>query len=235
VTTSSERVYIEIQRQIINGDLQMGARLGEVELAESLETSRTPIREALRRLAADGLVEIQSNRGARVASWTSKDVNEIFVLRALLEGHGASMAASRITDGELAHLEELHAEMDRLIPEREGPAVGTLNTIHRQFHEAILDAAHSPRLTNLVSAVVQMPLTQRTFRRYTEEGIRRSRIHHRELLSALRAHDPDWAAAVMHAHLHSARMEVLSWPATTEADANAESNDRWIADWTTER
>jgi DNA-binding GntR family transcriptional regulator len=165
VATSSERAYIEIQRQIINGDLQMGAHLGEVELAEALETSRTPIREALRRLAADGLVEVESNRGARVASWTSKDVNEIFVLRALLEGHGASLAASRITDDELEHLEALHAEMDRLIPEREGPAVGTLNTIHREFHDGIIEAAHSPRLTNLVSAVVQMPLALRTFRR----------------------------------------------------------------------
>jgi DNA-binding GntR family transcriptional regulator len=225
LTTSSERAYIEIQRQIINGELPMGAHLGEVELAESLETSRTPIREALRRLAADGLVEIQSNRGARVASWTSKDVNEIFVLRALLEGHGASLAAARITDDELEHLEELYAEMDRLLPERDGPGVGRLNTVHREFHEGILEAAHSPRLTNLVSAVVQMPLIQRTFRRYTEEGIRRSRIHHRELLSALRARDPDWAAAVMHAHLHSARMEVLSWPATTEADAKAADGD----------
>jgi DNA-binding GntR family transcriptional regulator len=225
VTTSSERAYIEIQRQIINGDLPMGARLGEVELAESLEASRTPIREALRRLVADGLVEIQSNRGARVASWTSKDVNEIFVLRALLEGHGASLAAARITDQELAHLEELCAEMDRLIPEREGPGVGRLNTIHREFHDGILAAARSPRLTNLVSAVVQMPLTQRTFRRYTEEGIHRSRIHHHELLSALNAHDQAWAAAVMHAHLHSARKEVLSWPATTEADAKVDRND----------
>jgi DNA-binding GntR family transcriptional regulator len=189
----------------------MGARLGEAELASLLNISRTPIREALRRLSADGLVELESNRGARVASWTPQDIDEIFVLRALLESHGASLAAPLISDDEIAALEQLCEEMESLVDQREGTGVERLNETNRQFHDRILNASGNSRLPSLVSSVVQMPLALRTFSRYSDEAMRRSCNHHRELVAAFRARNPDWAGAVMHAHIMAARFEVACW------------------------
>lgn len=211
MATASERAYEELRRLILSGDLQMGARLGEVELASSLNISRTPIREALRRLAADGLVEVESNRGARVVSWTDEDIDEIFVLRSLLESHGAALAARSISDEDIDGLEQLCGDMEALIPERCGSGIEQLNDLNREFHARILVASGSARLPGLVASVVQMPLAQRTFSRYSDEAMARSAHHHRELVAAFRARNPAWARAVMEAHIQAARFEVACW------------------------
>lgn len=220
MATSSDRAYEELRRAILHGEFEMGARLGEVELASFLNISRTPIREALRRLAADGLVELESNRGARVASWTAEDIDETFVLRALLESHGASLAAERIDNAEIETLEALCEEMEQLVGEREGPGLDRLNEANREFHNRILAASGSARLPALVSSVVQMPIALRTFRRYSEEAMRRSSNHHRELVAAFRARSSTWAEAVMHAHIMAARHEVACWH-VEDAEASA--------------
>lgn len=198
----------------------MGARLGEVELASFLNISRTPIREALRRLGADGLVELESNRGARVASWTAEDIDETFVLRALLESHGASLAAPLIEDAEIDALEELCAEMEALVDQRDGAGLDRLNEANREFHNRIIAASGSARLPGLVSSIVQMPIALRTFRRYSDEAMRRSSNHHRELVAAFRARNSSWAGAVMHAHVMAARFEVACWQ-LQDAEASA--------------
>lgn len=209
--TSSDRAYLALRRSILQGEFEMGARLGEVELASVLNISRTPIREALRRLGADGLVELESNRGARVASWTAEDIDEIFVLRALLESHGAALAAPIIEAEEIDELERLCTEMEKLIDERGGAGVERLNESNREFHDRILRASGSARLPGLVSSVVQMPLALRTFSRYSDDAVRRSCNHHRELVAAFRANDSTWAGAVMQAHIMAARFEVARW------------------------
>lgn len=211
MATSSDRAYEALRQAILHGEFEMGARLGEAELASFLNISRTPIREALRRLGADGLVELESNRGARVASWTSDDIDEIFVLRALLESHGASLAAPLIDDQALDTLEALCHEMEELVGERDGSGVERLNSANREFHDLILRASGTHRLPLLVSSVIQMPLALRTFSRYSDEAMRRSANHHRELVAALRARNHSWAAAVMHAHIMAARFEVACW------------------------
>lgn len=189
----------------------MGARLGEVELASFLGISRTPVREALRKLGADGLVELESNRGARVAAWTDDDIDEIFVLRSILESHGAALAAPRVDDDTLTKLEGLCAKMESVIAERVGDWIDHLTDANTEFHSTILAVSGSPRLPSLVSSVVQMPLALRTFSRYSDAALRRSMEHHRELASALTARDPIWAESVMRSHIQAARFEVSCW------------------------
>ena len=96
MTRAVDRVYSHIREAIIDGRYGPGARLGEVEIAELTRTSRTPVREALRQLEMEGLVEVLPHRGARVYEWSAEDLEEIYDLRMVLEAMAASRAASRI-------------------------------------------------------------------------------------------------------------------------------------------
>src|SRR3712207_4745843 len=96
---------------IMGGDLTPGARLGEVELADRLDVSRTPVREALSRLAAEGLVEIQPNRGARVATWTVAELEGVFDLRSTLEPQLTAFAVPNATPADLDELDDLAQRM----------------------------------------------------------------------------------------------------------------------------
>jgi DNA-binding GntR family transcriptional regulator len=194
-----------LRRAILYGDYERGSRLGEVELAAALGVSRTPVREALRRLSADGLVEVLPNRGARVVQWADEDLNDIYELRALLEGYGAARAAERILPEALAALDDLCNEMSYVSSPGPGRDLDRLTELNSQFHGLILQTANSRRLESMMSAVVQVPLVLRTFHRYSEQALRRSQGHHRELVSALSARDPEWARSVMSSHVHAAR------------------------------
>ena len=107
MSSAAEKAYEAIRDGIVGGVLPVGGRLREEELAGSIGVSRTPVREALRRLDAEGLVEFSPRRGAQVASWSDQDLDEIFGLRAVLESYGASLAATRIGGDALAELAEL--------------------------------------------------------------------------------------------------------------------------------
>src|SRR5713226_2530768 len=90
---ATDTAYEAVRQMILSGEAEAGSRLGEAELAETLGLSRTPVREALQRLGADGLVDVLPHRGARVARWTRDDLAEIFELRSLLEPYAAARAA----------------------------------------------------------------------------------------------------------------------------------------------
>lgn len=209
-----------LRAAILSGDLEPGARLGEVELAERLGVSRTPVREALRDLAADGLVEVLPNRGARVAQWSTADLDEIYELRALLESHGAARAATRIAPAETDVLEKLCNDMDACVRRGRKRDLDRITALNAEFHRRIVDAAGSPRLAGLMSTVVQVPLVVRTFHRYSAEAMARSLGHHRELVAALRAEDAEWARSVMSSHVHAARAVLVEHHRDSDADAS---------------
>lgn len=207
MSTSGQDAYATIRERIIAGEYAMGNRLGEVELATTLGVSRTPIREALRRLSADGLVEIEANRGARVALWTSADLDEIYELRGMLEGHAATRAASRVTAEDLADLEELCEQMDRAVAAgiTQSRNLDLLVDGNREFHARIMSVASNARLHRLTDLLFQVPLSIHTYRHYSADELARSMRHHREILRALQHGDGQWAGAVMRAHIHAAR------------------------------
>jgi DNA-binding GntR family transcriptional regulator len=188
----------------------MGARLGEVELAEHLGVSRTPVREALRRLAADGLVELQPNKGARVRSWSLAQLEDIHALRVLLEGHAASLAAETVTEDEVAELRDLCRQMERAGGAGDLDAVTTVNG---EFHSQILRISRSSRLPMIYGSLAQVPLTFRTFRQYSPRALERSMTQHRDIVDALELGDPSWAKASMECHILSGRHETGAWVA----------------------
>ncbi len=209
-TPSTERTYAEIRNRIMSGRLLPGSRLVEVDLAVELAVSRTPVREALRRLAAEGLVEVLPNRGATVRSWTDRELHDIYQSRAELESLAASLATDRMDDTVLAQLEHLCDAMEAcgIEPDRDGR--DRLTELNTQFHDAIRTAANSPTLTSMIHGVAQLPLVRATFHRYSREDLERSRHHHREMVAAFRAGDGDWAAAVTKAHVLAARASLTN-------------------------
>jgi DNA-binding GntR family transcriptional regulator len=203
--TSGERALEALRELILSAELAPGSRLGEVELAERLGVSRTPVREALTRLAAEGLVEIVANRGARVATWTVAELDGVFDLRASLEPQLTGFAVPNATADDVADLDDLANRM--LEVGRPGPRqdLDALVPLNRAFHDRLIALAAHPTLATALAAAIHPPIVRRNFHAYDEDSLRRSLGHHLEIVAAARAGDPAWAQAVMTAHISNAR------------------------------
>lgn len=209
MSNAVDRAYEIIRDDILAGRLAPGQRLREEELTRQTGVSRTPVREALRRLESDGYTVVEANRGASVPIYSKRDVDEIYGLRALLEGHAARRAATRITPEQIGELERLIEAMKREMGQQKGPsnieAQMRRTTLDRAFHEIILSAADNNRLYSLVSQLAQVALTVRTFARYDPDDELRAIENLSEVVRALKTGHPDWAEATIRSHVHNAR------------------------------
>ncbi len=214
--TSSERTLGEVRELILDGRLAAGSRLGEAELAERLGVSRTPVREALSRLAAEGLVEIVPNRGARVSSWTVAELEGVFQLRAALEPQLTALAVPRAAASDIAALDELAGTMLAVGSPGRGRDLDALFPLNREFHGRLVALADHPAMAGALAAAVHAPIVLRNFHTYDDASLRRSLAHHVEIVAAIRAGDPAWAQAVMTAHIHNARAVMVRAAAQAE-------------------
>lgn len=206
---SAERAAREVREAILDGRYEPGQKLNEADVAESLGMSRTPVREALRRLAAEGLVSLPANRGARVSEYSSAELDRIFVLRAHIEGVAARAAAERAGPddvAELARLAQAIADEARSGPE---PDLRSIYRLNRDFHSILVELASTASLSQIVQALVHTSILMRTYRAFDARAMERSVCHHLELVDAIGAGDPDWAESVMRSHLLSARSALL--------------------------
>ncbi len=203
MSKASDRAYQQIRAMILSGELPSGAQIGETRLAERCGVSRTPVREALRRLESDLLVRRSGSQRSFVADWSVDDIEDSFVLRGMLEAHAAERAATRLTIGSLTLLRACN-EAIRIAVEAKDPDVPAFLEANRQFHALILEAAASPRLATLLALVMEQPIIQRTARHYDRDNLLRSWREHDELLAAFAAHDGAWARGLMSAHIRRA-------------------------------
>ena len=200
--------YDTVREAILNGDFKPGERLPEQALVRLCGCSRTPVREALRRLAADHYVVVSSNQGAQVRNWDEEDIDELFDLRALLEGSAASRAATRIDPEALRRLTKKLDDLDDALnndamPEKQ--KISEFLSHNSEFHGIVVRAANSPRLESLLSNLIEQAIVVHTAQNSSMERIRESQRHHRELVDALRAKNEVWAKAVMTNHIYAAR------------------------------
>jgi DNA-binding GntR family transcriptional regulator len=203
--TSAERALATLRDLIMGGELAPGARLGEVELADRLGVSRTPVREALSRLAAEGLVEIAPNRGARVVTWTVAELEGVFDLRAVLEPQLTAHAVPNAAAADVEELDALARRMHEVGTPGPGQDLDALVPLNRAFHDRLVALAAHPTLATALAAAIHPPIVRRNFLTYDEASLRRSLAHHSEIVAALRAGDPEWARAVMTSHIANAR------------------------------
>jgi DNA-binding GntR family transcriptional regulator len=192
-----------IRAHLLSGAAKAGEQLTEGQLAQIAGVSRTPVREAVRRLEDEGLLVRSDTKRLFVADWSRDDIEEMFTLRQMLECHAAERAARRMTRSEAARLEAVNHQLKAAI-EQPTPDVARFLEANRAFHEAIIAAAASPRLGQMLARLVEAPVLLRTARTYSREELRQSARDHDELIAAFAAHDPDWARAVMGSHLRRA-------------------------------
>jgi DNA-binding GntR family transcriptional regulator len=205
VTRASERAAGAVRELILHGEFAAGARLGEAELAERLGVSRTPVREALTRLAAEGLVEIVPNRGARVSSWTVAELEEVFDLRAALEPRLTALAVPHASAEDVDELEALAEEMLAVGGPGPGQDLDAIVPLNRAFHGRLVALAGHPAMAGALAGAIHAPIVLRNFHAYDDASLRRSLGHHLEIVAAVLAGDSVWAQAVMTAHIHNAR------------------------------
>ena len=214
-----ERAYRTIRDGIVSGAYRPGAHLTAQGLAAASGISRTPVREAMRRLHAEGLISFIPNRGAFVTHLDERDIFKIYDLRVVLEGYAAEAAAREGTPAQIDALAALAEEMARAIELPPAPAIDRVAQLNSEFHKLIVIAAASPRLETALASIVEMPLVLRTFRRYSQDELRRSATQHLELVEALRARDGLWARSVMSSHILAGRNTLLRSLAPADEDA----------------
>src|SRR5580692_2955523 len=166
-----ERAYRTIRDGIVSGAYRPGAHLTAQGLAATSGISRSPVREAMRRLHSEGLIRFIANRGAFVTHLDERDIFKIYDLRVVLEGYAAEAAAKEGADAQIEDLEALAQEMAGAVELPAALAIDRVAQLNNEFHKLIVTAAANPRLETALASIVEMPLVLRTFRRYSQEEL----------------------------------------------------------------
>ena len=200
VATVEAAVTDRVRRAILTGELPPGTRMLQAELAQRMAVSITPIRAALRNLAAEGLIHIEARRAVSVHRPSAEELREVFEIRTLLEPVSVKKAAKRITDAELAQAEALLDGMDA------AETTGEWDVLNRDFHALLVAASGSPRLTTIMLNLLSLAtIGIRSADVLNDERMREANEEHRQILAACRARDPEAARAMTLRHLQSTR------------------------------
>jgi DNA-binding GntR family transcriptional regulator len=168
--------------------------------------SRTPVREAFRKLQSDGLVRSVPHTGVVVCEFSPREADEIFALRALLESYCARLAAERITKEDVAFLRKL-AEEHMAEAARPSPDLDRITQLNADYHTTLYNASGNARLASILAMLMEPTLVLRTFQHYSPEALRRSAREHMQLAEMLGSRFADGAEALMKVHVLAARHE----------------------------
>ncbi|WP_063710317.1 GntR family transcriptional regulator [Bradyrhizobium sp. STM 3843] len=191
---------------LLDGEITPGARIPERDLCERLQISRTPLREALKVLAAEGLVQLLPHRGSRAAKLTDKDVRDLFEVCQGLEALAGELACERITDSEIEQIAATHAAMVQHF--REGDLIQYYRG-NRAIHEAIVTGARNPTLAGLYASVTARIRRARYVTPMTPQRWALAVQEHEAILNALQRRDGVSLSHILRTHLRHKREEVL--------------------------
>lgn len=197
-----EQVAERLRTRIFSHELAPGSWIDEQALAEEYGISRTPLREALKVLAAEGLVQLKPRRGCYVAALSEQDLDDIFPVMALLEGQCARLAVARALPADVGRLEAIHEELERHAADRDADGFFDAN---QRFHDALQNLAGNRWLRQLIDETRQFIKLTRRDSLNLEGRLKQSLVEHRAILAAIRQGDAEEAGRRMHAHLLSGR------------------------------
>lgn len=201
---AADTAYEAILGLIVRGEVQGGERLREQSLAEAARVSRTPVRQALNRLAAEGVVRLSRHKGAEVVSLTDEDTLALLEVRARFEPYATGLAVPNLLEDDLDRLAEINDRMLALIDADDVQPL-ELGRLNNEFHGVFVHRCGNRHLAAAINSLLLPATVARTFGRYSPAALRRSVQHHDELLESSRAGDAAWAESVMRTHILAAR------------------------------
>jgi DNA-binding GntR family transcriptional regulator len=191
---------------IDSGELAPGTRLNEIELCNTMGVSRTPLREAIRSLATEGLIELQPNRGAIVSIVSQEDVTEILPIMASLEGLGGRLAAMHMDQSKIAQVRKIH---DQMISHYKNNEVAEYFETNRLIHELITEGSGNQTLVDTINSLSAKVRRARFTAQMTQESWDKAVSEHEEMIAALEAQDPDRLEAILVQHIETKRATIL--------------------------
>lgn len=198
-----DEVAAQLRERIFAGELAPGSFLDEVQLAEQLKISRTPLREALKVLTVEGLVRHEPRRGCFVNEVTEQDLDEIFPVIALLEGRCAYEAARNATDADLEALDEMHQKLAR---HAKAKRINDYYAANFAIHEAIIALAGNRWLAMVIGDLRKIVKLARLQQLHAPGRLDQSLSEHMAVFAAMKARDPEGAEAAMRTHLQRQRV-----------------------------
>ncbi len=206
-TPVRERAYEYLKSSVLSGHFNPGERLTEEHLAKKLGVSRTPVREALHKLESEGLIKPLETRGFMVSYDSIDEVEELFEIRALLEGHALRIISGKICERDLEQLNGFIEKAEEALRKKRIDEVFKWNT---KFHDLLHDmVAEKRRLHRLMVNVRKYALRYRKDTLQYPDGGRRTIDGHRKILLALRLKEPDLCERIMREHIHEAKEDAM--------------------------
>lgn len=197
---ASDLAHSLIKEKILTGELAGGTSVTEASLSKLCGISRTPVREALRKLEAELLVTRTNTNRTIITHWSHDDVIESFELRALLEGRAAYRAATRISDADIGKLGALNRRINEAINKASADTDAFLDA-NQEFHAILHQAAGSRHIVSLLNGLVERPVVSRTVHQYSREELRRSHNDHEQIIASLSRGDSIMTEALLRSHI----------------------------------
>lgn len=214
-----EELTEALRELIVSGELQPSRKVPEKELCDHYGVSRTPLREALKVLATDGLVILEPNRGAWVSPITVKDLDEVFPVMAALEALAGELACQHVTDKEISAVRKLH---DRMVKHYDARELDSYFEVNQQIHEAILAAARNETLINQYRSLAARVRRARYVANMTPERWRQATEEHEVIMQCLENRDGPGLSSILKSHLENKAITVRDWLNAQISDAQGD-------------
>ena len=206
--TLHQELTEEIRELIVNGKLAPGTKVPEKELCELFDVSRTPLREALKVLATDGLLTLEPNRGAKVTQITKEDLDEVYPVMGALEALAGELACRNISDSEIADIRALH---DKMVQHYQDKDLANYFAVNERIHDSIMAAARNDTLSLQYRSLAARVRRARYVAQMTEERWKRATEEHEEIMKCLEQRDGQGLSRILKAHLENKLETVRNW------------------------
>lgn len=220
----ADQIYEKIKNGIIRGEIKPGHRLFEAEVAKNFDASRTPVREAFRRLEQDSLAERVAQGGIRVIQLDAQTVEDLFHLRIILETHAIELACERITAEEIMALKQITAQAIELLKSSDidrDIALNRLFELNSAFHDTIYNATHSRFLMKVLTNIRAVVLSMRTIS-IRLDSLRQVWVEHSEIMRHLERRDKEHAVRLINEHISKTAVQILAFIRSQSHDACAQ-------------